>query len=1074
MADPVKVSAQTCFNSDGAWSTETPGGIVSVAESLKATFENYVMVSYNSANWKNTDYPDGPPVGKKWNDDVKNSYALGYIRNPEFIKVSMTKDGPDQTLGGGYQSDTWEKVQEINSSADWVSVFSCPANTIAAVGAKAAREIIANILSDNPLQYTDDQLKRLYAAMARARKNPESSTEDFAATDLAKTQAANVLRIDRRRRGDLAFREQCFLMSNLNPLAKFHKNIQSYEASWTAPKPLPTNTNPGACIALDAEQPFGFINKLTQNPTDAVFNNMKTSDIASLQPMIRLFKVSPTKTKTKTKGEEKMQELIFDAYYGAGGKDSSGHTDLSRYLGDKNSRGQGVGIRDFTFAFEAENPYALKKSISAKLTIFANSFDELLRDRPGAKKGDDTYKFIELALKTGRQRNVVNNSKLEVGSDGKLNFRLMAVVGWQQPGKHISDTDTALRNAINDSYITLNLTPTIHTFDFDDTGRVTFTINYLAYVDDLFESPYFNIFGKLESDIGVQSALERKLKYDILNEECKYDEVDSMQEHDYEEFRKEIVLAQKKLMLAMFLRSRDQNGVFILPIDSATMVEYLNTGKPLDKIKPVAFKNSDYSNKDHNPMTDVLNSAFGNKDPTDWNNFFTGPWDFFKSLISWTGFDKNPDDPTALSTPLRENINEIRKSFKTIPFFYAGDLIDAILYLINNSFEDYTTAGEAMKLVGAPDIPGKEGTPVTSDERWTEIVDAELSTIKSFENEFKRFRLILGPMEVVTADENHVINLADIPVSVSYFLGWLDDQMGDSDQAQYSLPKFLSDFFNQFIRDYLNNNTCTGAKQRQRVRLSQNVIVGYDVKHDDQDTVTTWIKENKSGPHRATLSEGNYIQPLIQISGHEGDSRAFTQNRDEQYNYMVFYAGRIQPHDQLNGDKSEDESKGIFHYAIGRDRGLTKTINLQRTSAPGLAELRFEQEGYNGLMQLREVYNASIDTFANVKAFPGTYIYVDPKGFAPSTWGHTGFDTTDDAGNTKEFDLTRLGIGGYYMIKRSDHSFGPGYAKTNIDAVWVAEIGADGTTATGPLEDERAVQSQGKCKIVTQKEGDQQ
>ena len=845
-------------------------------------------------------------------------------------------------------------------------------------------------------------------------------------------------------------------------LARIHKDIQTSDQ----PKPLPTNSDPGACIALDAEEPFGFINKLTQSPGDKVFNNMKTSDIASLQPMIRLFKVSPT----NTKGEEKMQELIFDAYYGAGGKDSSGHTDLSRYLGDKNSRGQGVGIRDFTFAFEAENPYALKKSISAKLTIFANSFDELLRERPGAKKDDSTYKFIELALKTGRQRTVVENKDLEVGSDGKLDFRLMAVVGWQQPGKNISEG--ALRNAINDSYITLNLTPTIHTFDFDDTGRVTFTINYLAYVDDLFESPYFNIFGKLESsDSTGNTVLERKLKYDILNEECKYDEVDAMQEEDYEDFRKEIVLAQKKLMLAMFHRSTTQNGVFVLPIDSATMTHYLNTGKSLDKA-PVAFKNSDYSNKDHNPMTDVLNSTFGNKDPTDWNNFFTGPLDFLKSLL-WTGFDENPEDPTALSTPLRENINKTRKSFKAIPFFYAGDLIDAILYLIKESFEDYGKTLAKMAAAPPPDVPGKEGTPVTSDERWTEIVEAELSTIESFRNEFKRFRLILGPLELYTSPkEKAIINLADIPVSVSYFLGWLDDQMGDSDQAQYSLPKFLSDFFNQFIRDYLNNNTCPRPNQRQRVRLSQNVIVGYDVTNPDEDTVTTWIKAN--GPYRASLTKTS-PQPLIRISGHEGDSRAFTQNRDEQYNYMVFYAGRIQPQEDLRGIKTDDENKGIFHYAIGRDRGLTKTINLQRTSAPGLAELRFEREGYNGLMQLREVYDASIDTFANIKAFPGTYIYIDPKGFAPSTWGHAkeDIDIKDTEGKvigTKKFDLTRLGIGGYYMIKRSDHSFGPGYAKTNIDAVWVAEIGADGTTATGPLEDERAAQSPAKCKLAPQKE----
>ena len=115
--------------------------------------------------------------------------------------------------------------------------------------------------------------------------------------------------------------------------------------------------------------------------------------------------------------------------------------------------------------------------------------------------------------------------------------------------------------------------------------------------------------------------------------------------------------------------------------------------------------------------------------------------------------------------------------------------------------------------------------------------------------------------------------------------------------------------------------------------------------------------------------------------------------------------------------------------------------------------MRFEQEGYQGLTQLREVYDAKIKTFANVRAYPGVYIFVDPKGFAPSTIDY----------DEELKDLTKLGIGGYYMIKRSEHSFGPGYADSNIEAQWVAETNPDGTTVTRKVESEGETVSPTKC-----------
>ena len=167
--------------------------------------------------------------------------------------------------------------------------------------------------------------------------------------------------------------------------------------------------------------------------------------------------------------------------------------------------------------------------------------------------------------------------------------------------------------------------------------------------------------------------------------------------------------------------------------------------------------------------------------------------------------------------------------------------------------------------------------------------------------------------------------------------------------------------------------------------------------------------------------------------GERGDPRP-TMGVQQEINYLSYYAARSQPADLMTGNKSSDESRGLWHYQIGKDTGIVKTIKLNKTDSPGLAEVRFEQEGYDGLKQLRVLYDAKIKTYLDVTAFPGTYIYIEPRGFDPS-------NTTD---------LTQFGIGGYYMVYRSAHSLGEGFAETELSAKWVAEIeqAADSSSET--------------------------
>ena len=68
-------------------------------------------------------------------------------------------------------------------------------------------------------------------------------------------------------------------------------------------------------------------------------------------------------------------------------------------------------------AYDGSNPFSVKKSIKAKLSIKANNFSELLRPR-----GSSGLRYIDLALKTGK-------AVKEKTGDPELDFRIKALIG---------------------------------------------------------------------------------------------------------------------------------------------------------------------------------------------------------------------------------------------------------------------------------------------------------------------------------------------------------------------------------------------------------------------------------------------------------------------------------------------------------------------------------------------------------------------------------------------------------------------------------------------------------------------
>ena len=790
----------------------------------------------------------------------------------------------------------------------------------------------------------------------------------------------------------ILYKEQCFLLSFITDFIDYKKNTLEPGSSAKRDKddPVPPQakrlpyyarfygtddkTKANACIQVEGD-PYGFMNRLTQSPTQSELFKIEPHKLGHLQPMIRLFKINYNIGGNARR--EMQQEIPFE----------QSSKDIADALSDKNKRGAGVGIKKFLFVYDGSNPFAAKKSIKAKLVIFANSFDDLLKDRGG-------WRYVDLALKTAGGKLSIAQSSLKAGDKpcdrkslyeenenlSKLNFRLKAVVGYARPSNDAFLTPQQ-KDAIYDSYVTLNLTPTVHDFAFDDMGRVTLTINYLAYIEDFFDQSLFNIFSEIET---TKQRVDRNLRLKKWKSECDDDQINKIKES----FADEVLEEKRTSVQSVISRLLQKNKVRYVNIPYAKITNFTKSG-PFGKM-------SDYD------VSTKIEDGVSNAEA--WENLV-------KKAVKTYGAGGKKDVYAALTVTNPNN--------ESLPFFYASDLVDVVLEQIDAVLKD---------------MPGY------IDQMTENTLECDREVEKDryikFEQQFKRFRCLLGPLEIVSpADVKKSVfaSMGDIPISLKYFVGWLTNQLSKKNESVYPLAKFLNDFFNNLVKNFMNSDDCYGVNVKQKVRMQQAAITAYPHAYSKKrDTFTDMILSNwnnsKGAQSRVNLA-WTFRQPILQVMG-PLNSPITDRVTEEEFNYLVFFVGRTQPIDKMKGIRTLDEKVGIFHYMIGQPNGIVKKINLTKTDSKGLAEVRFEQDGYDGLKQLRVVYDVKVKTYANVQVFPGTYIFVEPLGFAPNMASYGG----------GVYDLSEYGIGGYCMVYRSTHVFAPGIAETELEAKWVNAI----------------------------------
>ena len=798
----------------------------------------------------------------------------------------------------------------------------------------------------------------------------------------------------------MKFKEQCYLLANI---FSFADDSTARTRVWPCEK---ANGIPGShLIKLDSDESFGYLNRLVATGEESAYYEMTPADLSTLQPKIQLYKV----VYKKTKNQEYEVPMRFE----------TSTTLPSDVLTARKTRGVGCGIKSFDFTYDGSNPFAAKKSIKAQLKIHAANFEELVRPRSGHiwssnHQGAELNSYIDLALKTGgttdKSKKKCNVKKIENTNLAKLNFRLKAVVGWASPvaNKDSYLSTAAKRTAIDNSYVTLNLTPTVHDFDFSADGSVVLTINYLAYVDDYFDQNSYNIFA--DKDIFMASTI-RELSLRTAKNNC-----DKATEN-YKEKLGEEVAKQKQQSIQHIVHS-------LLEQD---LIKYAEYG--YDKIRTFMSKGP-FAEGASGRVPQVRSQTTADAKRAANAKALKEKY-ISKSGLSAASSDVKSQTVAALTV--------IDPNAVYIPFFYVGDLIDLVLINIRaaiagtvNNLPEQVKKANKNKL---KDVEHYGTIRYKIDDCYADLKKQEL--VRQYTN-LLRLRVVLGPVEIVNhaskaaqvALQSKTVNFADLPISVKYFVEFLTEKMASKDRVVYPMAQFMNDFFNNLVRNFLNDDTCFLYPVKQKTIMNSSVLTAYrqneGIFNQDPLTVIACKKKNKKGRARRVVD-------LAAAGGSlnlSGPANRTNGGLDKEINMLIYSAGRSQPSELMNGDRGEDHGRGVFHYQVGSRKGMIKDIKLSKTQTSGLSEVRFEQDGYDGLKQLRVIYDVEINTYAMPKAYPGVYIYVDPKGF------HPGATTTEG----DPMNLSEYGIGGYYMIYKSTHAFGSGQAESTLYAKWVAQL----------------------------------
>tara|TARA_R100001079_G_C4451468_1_gene153983 strand:+ start:8287 stop:12909 length:4623 start_codon:yes stop_codon:yes gene_type:complete len=292
--------------------------------------------------------------------------------------------------------------------------------------------------------------------------------------------------IDERQR----FFKQCALMRNIERLkGEFQFRLEN-EVKKTKRPPF----NGRFFMAKSAKDQSKILNGLVSSKHSAMFFQIPPSIMSYLTPKVKFYKIEEQNLKLSE------TEFIFPQSTDIDRVKNYTHSEFDSpksFLLSNFDKGDGVGMKSFSFNFNGTNPAESRNDITADLTLFFQSFSDFVKER--ISSDGNTYRFVDLIIQpvAGKRPNipVILPSQYDPSF-----YRIRAEVGYHVPDnlyemagsnfgeKEIENLIIAIQNTNKSFY--LNMVDHDITVNVD--GSVEIKISYRAYIESALKSPRFD------------------------------------------------------------------------------------------------------------------------------------------------------------------------------------------------------------------------------------------------------------------------------------------------------------------------------------------------------------------------------------------------------------------------------------------------------------------------------------------------------------------------------------------------------------------------------------------------------
>ena len=797
---------------------------------------------------------------------------------------------------------------------------------------------------------------------------------------------------------------QCFLMENINYVTSIKEGASDYEYLGRVTNNL---SNPGNLVSYVQHG----------NKTDEVRTllAMCPDAYALLTPLIRIYRVD-------YQGDDYLEpyketEIPFPSFINPADLDMLGH-----------GRVPGAGIKSFSWSLDGINPAEVDNNISANLTLYFQSIQDLFalnkkdNGEYDLKAGREEAGYLDLIIGSGARasqpkhavdRPVPKNANicdvLHEEYEG-ARFRIKVLVGWSAPEKDVivnatgmdGDQAEAFKAAIAATQTALYLQVTRHQLNFKDDATVELSIDYQASLSGIMREKKAYIFeGTTEASKKLEKAkeAEKEAKKELKKAEESGGGADdpgtklaTTKAEKAEEKTAALSKQDKMERYRRFLKILyDSNRIYTIKLSAQTYQDGLINREP----DPVKRAQMAKTRKSADPAT----RGFGEPTQTDQVDDT-----LLKDLATFSSTEGNTPKNALEGTDEYEQYASIQLKKDNagaidVPYFYLGDLLDGILhYLQDIVVEKNGRQGSLQLLLGDVELLdpllGFQVKDLNIECAQGEKTKAVVRSIAQ-----------VDPLRFAgTAISNVLfsVNLGSIPISLTYFQEWYVNHVVRPQREKYTLLSFIKDVAAAMIGKAFNSICFENTLQ-------------YHLKFD----VASF---NLANAYRGSAPTVQALATSKQLA----DQRSRQQLEPSKANVipsLVFYSVSSKPR---AGDYETDLKNGIYHYFLGSACGLNKTIKFNRMDMPYYREARMSKQGNLSATQLRELYTVSMDMVGNTLHKNGQYLYIEPIG--------VGLGDRKAMGTTP--NLARiLGIGGYHLVSKVAHTISDAGFNVTVEAL---------------------------------------